>query len=78
MIDIKLIRENAEAVQQNCTRRGYPVDIAGLLKLDTEARQLNQEIEELRQALAMHRKPMSGNNRRYAPRARVNRTRIYR
>lgn len=39
---------------------------------------LAQEIEELRQALAMHRKPMSGNNRRYAPRARVNRTRIYR
>lgn len=39
---------------------------------------LAEEIEELRQALAMHRKPMSGNNRRYAPRARVNRTRIYR
>lgn len=39
---------------------------------------LAQEIEELRQALAMHRKPMTGNNRRYAPRARVNRTRIYR
>ena len=39
---------------------------------------LAQEIEELRQALAMHHKPMSGNNRRYAPRARVNRVRIYR
>lgn len=39
---------------------------------------LVQEIEDLRQALAMPRKPMSGNNRRYAPRARVNRTRIYR
>ena len=39
---------------------------------------LAQEIEELRQALAMHRKPMTGNNRRYTPRARVNRTRIYR
>ena len=48
MIDIKLIRENAELVQQNCTRRGYPLDIAGLLKLDAEARQINQEIEELR------------------------------
>ena len=48
MIDIKIIRENAELVQQNCTRRGYPVDIAGLLQLDNDARKLNQEIEELR------------------------------
>jgi len=48
MIDIKLIREHSDLVQKNCTRRGYPVDIAGLLKLDTEARQLTQEIEELR------------------------------
>ena len=48
MIDIKLIRENAEAVQKNCTRRGYDVDIAALLKVDAEARQINQEIEELR------------------------------
>ena len=48
MIDIKLIRENAEYIQQNCARRGYDVDIAALLKIDAEARQLNQEIEELR------------------------------
>ena len=48
MIDIKLIRENSELVQQNCAKRGYPIDIEGLLKLDSEARQLQQEIEELR------------------------------
>lgn len=39
---------------------------------------LVQELEDLRQALAMPRKVMTGNNRRYAPRARVNRARIYR
>ena len=48
MIDIKLIRENAEYIQQNCARRGYDVDIAALLKIETKARQINQEIEELR------------------------------
>ena len=48
MIDIKLIREDAEYIQKNCARRGYDVDIAALLKIDAEARQLNQEIEELR------------------------------
>ena len=48
MIDIKLIREHSDLVQNNCARRGYPVDIEGLLKLDTAARQLTQEIEELR------------------------------
>ena len=36
------------------------------------------ELEELRRQLALPRKAMSGSNRRYAPRARVNRPRIYR
>ena len=48
MIDMKLIRENAEAVRANCIRRGFPVDIDGLLKLDSDARLLSQETEALR------------------------------
>ena len=48
MIDMKLIREHSDLVQQNCTRRGYPIDIAGLIKLDADARSLGQEIENLR------------------------------
>lgn len=36
------------------------------------------ELEELRRQLALPRKAMIGSNRRYAPRARVNRPRIYR
>ena len=48
MIDMKFIRENAEKVKANCTRRGFPVDIDGLLKLDADSRQLSQESESLR------------------------------
>ncbi len=48
MIDIKLIRENAEMLQQNCIRRGYPIDMAGLVKLDADCRALGVEIENLR------------------------------
>ncbi len=36
------------------------------------------ELEEMRQELALPRKTMGGYNRRYAPRSRVNRPRIYR
>ena len=50
MIDIRLIRENSEAVRANCVRRGFPIDIDGLLKLDADARQLGQEAEALRTA----------------------------
>ena len=48
MIDIKLIRENAEMLQQNCVRRGYPIDMAALVKLDADCRALGVEIENLR------------------------------
>ena len=48
MIDMKLIREKAEAVRANCIRRGFPIDIDGLLKLDADARLLSQETEALR------------------------------
>lgn len=48
MIDIKLIRDNAEMIQKNCQRRGYPIDIEGLVKLDADCRALGMEIETLR------------------------------
>ena len=48
MIDIKLIRENAEMLQKNCQRRGYPIDMEGLVKLDADCRALGMEIETLR------------------------------
>ena len=48
MIDIKLVRENSELIHQNCLRRGYPIDMEGLLKLDADARALGIEVEALR------------------------------
>ena len=48
MLDIKFIRENAEAVQANCKRRKYPVDIDAILEIDADIRNLTREIDEMR------------------------------
>lgn len=49
MLDIRFIRENAEAVQENARRKNYVVDIAHLLKLDEDRRTLSQKADELRE-----------------------------
>ena len=49
MLDIRFIRDNAEAVQTNATNKGYSVSIADLLKLDDERRSLQQQVDELRE-----------------------------
>jgi len=49
MLDIRFIRENAEAVQQNAINKGYKVDISQLLKLDEERRDLQAQADDLRQ-----------------------------
>ncbi len=49
MLDIKFIRENAEKVQQNAKNKGYEVDIAALLKLDSERKKLQARVDELRE-----------------------------
>ena len=48
MIDIKIIRDNSAMIKANCERRGFPIDIDGLLKLDTEARRISGEAENMR------------------------------
>lgn len=48
MLDIRFIRENADRVQEASKQKGYDVDIAKLLKLDEDRRQLQQQVEELR------------------------------
>ncbi len=48
MLDIRFIRENAEAVQQNARNKGYDVDIKTLLGLDAKRRQLQSQAEALR------------------------------
>lgn len=49
MLDIKFIRENAEAVQENARRKNYDVDIAKLVKIDEERKVLAQRADELRE-----------------------------
>ncbi len=49
MLDIRFIRDNAEAVQENARRKGYDVDIKTLVELDDTRRVLLGQVEELRE-----------------------------
>lgn len=48
MFDIKLIRDNQEAVQKNLAAKGVEVDLTSVLKDDQTRRDLMAELEELR------------------------------
>ena len=47
MLDRRFIFENVELVQENCEIRGVKADVARFAALETERRQLQQEVEEL-------------------------------
>jgi seryl-tRNA synthetase len=48
MIDIQIIRDNPELVAEKSKQKGYDVDITQLLGFDTERRELQGQVEELR------------------------------
>ena len=48
MIDVKLLRENAELVRKNCIRRGAPIDFDALIATDERVRSLLTKVEALR------------------------------
>jgi len=48
MLDIRFIRENPDAVQENARVKGYEVSIERLLQLDDERRDLQGQVDELR------------------------------
>ncbi|HSW77864.1 MAG TPA: serine--tRNA ligase [Candidatus Chromulinivoraceae bacterium] len=48
MLDIRYIRENAQAVQENARRKGYDVNVEEVLRWDKTKRQLQQQADELR------------------------------
>lgn len=48
MLDIQFIRDNPEEVAKKSEQKGYKVDVAKLLKLDAERRELLQEVENVR------------------------------
>lgn len=60
MLDIRFIRDNAEAVQENATRKNYSVDIATLLKLDDQRRELSARADELRERRNANAAKMKG------------------
>ncbi len=47
MLDKRFILENAGLVQKNCDNRGARADVARYVQLETQCRQLQQEIEDL-------------------------------
>ena len=60
MLDIRFIRENADAVQLNAKNKGYDVDIKKLLELDDDRRTLQQQVDELREKRNANAAKMKG------------------
>lgn len=48
MLDIRFIRENADLVQKSADAKRYKVNVADVLKVDSEKRELQQQVDELR------------------------------
>lgn len=48
MIDINLVREKSEWVKQKAIEKGYKIDIERLLSLDSERRELQKQVDDLR------------------------------
>src|SRR5687768_7046179 len=49
MLDLRFIRENAGAVQENARAKGYTVNIEELLRLDSLRREIQTRVEALRE-----------------------------
>lgn len=49
MLDIRYIRDNADAVQENARRKNYDVNISQLLERDSTRRELSLRADELRE-----------------------------
>lgn len=60
MIDIRLLRENPDLVAQNARDKGYQVDVNKILALDAERRNLQQQVDELRERRNQNADKMKG------------------
>lgn len=60
MLDIRFIRDNAEAVQENARHKGYKVNIEELLRWDGVKRTLQQQADELREKRNLVSSQMKG------------------
>lgn len=60
MLDIRFIRENADAVQENARRKNYDVDIAHLIQLDDSRREVSAKADDLRERRNANAAKMKG------------------
>jgi seryl-tRNA synthetase len=60
VLDLRFVRENPEAVRENCRRRKADVDVDRLIALDEERRALQTELDGLRQRRNELAKSMKG------------------
>ncbi|CAA9478274.1 MAG: Seryl-tRNA synthetase, partial [uncultured Rubrobacteraceae bacterium] len=49
MLDLKFIRENSKAVQENCRNRGVEADVGLVVELADRRSALIQELNDLKQ-----------------------------
>ena len=60
MLDIRFIRENTELVQASAEKKGYDISIAELLRRDDTRRELQQQVDELREQRNQNAAKMKG------------------
>lgn len=60
MVDIKIIRENPQAIQEAANNKKVTIDIQQVLELDTEYRTLLQSVQKLREERNAHTSQIQG------------------
>ena len=60
MLDIRFIRQNAAAVQENAEQKGYTVSVTELLEKDEQKRQLSTVVDEIRERRNANAAKMKG------------------
>lgn len=60
MLDIKYLRENAEKVQKAAQDKGVEIDVVHILQIDTKKRELDQEVQSLRERRNTHSGTIKG------------------
>lgn len=60
MLDLRFVRDNVEAVQENCRHRNVSVDVSRVVELYDARNAMLQEIERLRQRRNQNAKQMKG------------------
>lgn len=60
MLDLKYIRENAQAVQENAKNKGYTVSVSELLERDDARRSLMKIVDDLRERRNQNASKMKG------------------